>query len=166
MFNNENLKILTPTANAGKKLWWYYNADNDDVTASGYFKDVSLAIGDCIQVLYGSSYALYRISSKVGNDKTATKLGTDVGAVWGGITGTIANQEDLVQSFTYTAGDGISITSNAIALKCDGETIVTDEDGIASATQELPTSPTANGTYTLKVTVADGVATISWVADV
>lgn len=128
MFNNENLKILTPTANAGKKLWWYYNADNDDVTASGYFKDVSLAVGDCIQVLYGSSYALYRISSKVGNDKTATKLGT--------------------------------------ALKCDGETIVTDEDGIASATQELPTSPVANGTYTLKVTVADGVATISWVEDV
>lgn len=163
MFNNENLKILTPTANAGKKLWWYYNAGNDDVTASGYFKDVSLAVGDCIQVLYGSSYALYRISSKVGNDKTATKLGTDVGAVWGGITGTITAQEDLVSLATYTAAEGIAITNKEIAVKADEETIITDTDGVLMLCQPTP----VEGTYTLKATVdSEGAVAITWVADV
>lgn len=40
-------------------------------------------------------------------------------------------------------------------------------DALDKANQavEILTAPTANGTYTLKVTVADGVPTYSWVSD-
>jgi len=34
------------------------------------------------------------------------------------------------------------------------------------AAVELPANPSEDGTYTLKVTIADGAATLAWVKDV
>lgn len=53
----------------------------------------------------------------------------------------------------------------------DGDYIVRQTDGENTYVPlviptELPTNPSTDGTYSLKVTVADGVATLSWVADV
>lgn len=53
----------------------------------------------------------------------------------------------------------------------DGDYIVRQTDGENTYVPlviptELPTNPSENGTYSLKVTVADGVATLSWVVDV
>ncbi len=53
----------------------------------------------------------------------------------------------------------------------DGDYIVRQTDGENTYVPlviptELPANPSEDGTYSLKVTVAEGVATLSWVADV
>lgn len=50
----------------------------------------------------------------------------------------------------------------------DGDYIVRQTDGLneyALLEKELPTAPAEDGTYSLKCTVADGTATLSWVSD-
>jgi hypothetical protein len=52
----------------------------------------------------------------------------------------------------------------------DGDYIVRQTNGTNEYAKlviptELPTAPSGDGEYSLKVTVADGVATLSWVAD-
>ena len=52
----------------------------------------------------------------------------------------------------------------------DGDYIVRQTDGVneyvlLSEVKELPDLPTTDGTYTLKCTVADGTATLSWVSE-
>lgn len=138
MFRNENLKILTPTADIGHRLWWYFNSDNDDVTTAGYFNNVSLAVSDTIQVTTASDYALYAVTNRVGNAKTVTEI------------------------VPFKAAEGIAITNREIAVKADEETLITDTDGVLMLCHPVP----VEGTYTLKATVdSEGKATIAWVAD-
>ena len=50
----------------------------------------------------------------------------------------------------------------------DGDYIVRQTDGLNEYVlleKELPSIPAEDGTYSLKCTVADGTATLSWVAD-
>jgi hypothetical protein len=66
----------------------------------------------------------------------------------------------------YTAGVGISITNREVSFKGDNTTVCADASGVIYSPSEFPSTPSENGTYTLKVTVTDGVAVKSWVLDV
>lgn len=95
MFNNENLHALTNAGNNGGNFYFYFNAGADTVTTAGYFKDVRLAVGDVILCYNGSAVNSYKVTAKVGNDKTVTLIATDTKAVWGSVTGTLSSQSDL-----------------------------------------------------------------------
>lgn len=134
MFKRENLHAITNAGTNGGNFYFYFNAGADTVTASGYFNDVRLTIGDVIMCYNGSSIKSYKVTSSSANAKSVTLIATDTKAVWGSVTGTLSSQTDL---------------NTALGGKFD-----------------KPTAPTAEGTYTLKATVAEGGAvTYSWVAD-
>lgn len=134
MYKRENLHAITNAGTNGGNFYFYFNAGADTVTASGYFNDVRLTIGDVIMCYNGSSIKSYKVTSSSANAKSVTLIATDTKAVWGSVTGTLSSQTDL---------------NTALGGKFD-----------------KPTAPTAEGTYTLKATVAEGGAvTYSWVAD-
>lgn len=134
MYKKENLHAITNAGTNGGNFYFYFNAGADTVTASGYFNDVRLTIGDVIMCYNGSAINSYKVTSSSANAKSVTLIATDTKAVWGSVTGTLSSQTDL---------------NTALGGKFD-----------------KPTAPTAEGTYTLKATVAEGGAvTYSWVAD-
>lgn len=134
MYKRENLHAITNAGTNGGNFYFYFNAGADDVTASGYFNDVRLTIGDVIMCYNGSAINSYKVTSSSSNAKSVTLIATDTKAAWGSVTGTLSSQTDL---------------NTALGGKFD-----------------KPTAPTAEGTYTLKATVAEGGAvTYSWVAD-
>ena len=75
-FNLENLSIATNNMKAGVKpsVWTYYNEDNDSVTATNFFAEARLTVGDIIGVDSGAATApvLYRVSAKSSDGFTAT----------------------------------------------------------------------------------------------
>lgn len=95
MYINENLHAITNAGNNGGNFYFYFNAGNDDVTASGYFKDVRLSIGDVIMCYNGSAINSYKVTANVANAKSVTIIATDTKAVWGSVTGTLSSQTDL-----------------------------------------------------------------------
>lgn len=95
MYNKNNLHAITNSGNNGGNFYFYFDANNDTVTTSGYFDDVRITIGDLILCYNGSSVNSYKITAKVGNAKTATAIATDTKALWGSITGTLSTQTDL-----------------------------------------------------------------------
>lgn len=74
MYNNENLRVITNTGNNGGNLYFYFNNDGSDITATGFFKDVRLSVGDVVVAYNGEEIAEYQVDSASGNDKTVVIL--------------------------------------------------------------------------------------------
>lgn len=74
MFSLENLRAITINGNNGGNLYFYFNEDGSDVTASGFFASVRLSVGDVIEVWNGEVLAEYVVSSKSSNSATVEVL--------------------------------------------------------------------------------------------
>lgn len=68
--------------------------------------------------------------------------------------------ETEVSTLKINRGTKAKIEEN-LSLIGENELIITTDE----ETPEIPPLPTTDGTYTLKVVVASGVATLSWVAE-
>lgn len=79
-FSRENLTIIGNNVKAGvvPTLWMFHNSADDTVTASGYFADKRLVVGDIIMSLKGDSTVLifYRVSALVAAGATVVALTT------------------------------------------------------------------------------------------
>ncbi len=79
-FNRENLTIIGNSAKAGivPTLWFYHSADNDTITATSYFNDDRLTVGDVIMSLNSGSTVLVfnRVSAVVNAGATVVPLTT------------------------------------------------------------------------------------------
>jgi hypothetical protein len=77
-FNSENLGVIGNNTKSGvvPVVYTYYNKDSDTVTASGYFVDLRLKIGDQIQVTSAdyTTLGFYRISAIAAGAATAVLL--------------------------------------------------------------------------------------------
>ena len=82
-YKSENLRPIT--ANGKKNLYFYFNDDASTVTASGFFNDVRLNIGDVVIVYDGTNLTDYKISSASGNSKTGIKI-RDVASIKNDVT--------------------------------------------------------------------------------
>ena len=79
-FNRTNLTIIGNNAKAGEvpTLWFYHNSSDDTVTATSYFVDDRLTVGDVIMSLSSGSTVLvfYRVSAVVNAGATVLALTT------------------------------------------------------------------------------------------
>ena len=79
-FTNEQLTCMTNNVKSGvvPAVFFYYNSGGDDVTATSYFVDRRLGVGDIIQELSADYTVLtfYRVSAVSGGAATVTALTT------------------------------------------------------------------------------------------
>ena len=81
-----------------------------------------------------------------------------------------ACQANIDENFNRVLGDISTAAGGVLPEIAAGDagkvlTVNEDADGVEWASGVLPELPAEDGTYTLKVTVAEGEATLSWVAD-
>lgn len=73
-YNSENLRVITNTGKNGGNLYFYFNEDGSDITATGFFKDVRLSVGDVVIAYNGETIAEYQVDAASGNNKTVVVL--------------------------------------------------------------------------------------------
>lgn len=147
MYNNENLRVITNTGNNGGNLYFYFNNDGSDITATGFFKDVRLSVGDVVVAYNGEEIAEYQVDSASGNDKTVVIL-RDVS--------TIKNDLDDL-------GDEVSGIQEKIPSGASSSNQLATASDVTAVATRVPTPPTAEGSYTLMCDVdSEGAAVYSW----
>jgi len=157
-------------------------ADLSSTVTSGKIYGLNKDAGETVSSTAGpkTGYSCAKIACHAGDEFTLTAA---IGGS-GGVT-------DDVVCWAFVDGDYKMIEHSLIGTSANAKTLVAPKDGyimvnhLASATYSLtakqlyvaasasdlaaitglPTAPTTDGTYTLKVTVADGTPTYSWVAD-
>ncbi|MCP3684178.1 MAG: hypothetical protein GY861_15965 [bacterium] len=79
-YDISELAIITNKVNSDSvpNMYLYYNSAGDTVTATGYFDNASLAVGDIIQELSADYTVLtfYRVSAVASNAATVLALTT------------------------------------------------------------------------------------------
>lgn len=110
-FNRHNLTIVTNNMKAGKtpSLWAYYNEDSDFVTATDYFAEGRLTVGDQIYVndVALRTPELFRVSAKSTDGQSATAVVSGAQIISNGKDETLTTGTTLYQTVS---------TQNAVSL--------------------------------------------------
>ena len=107
MFNRENLSMITNSTKNGivPAYFTYHNESYDTVTASGFFVDYRLAVGDSIRVLSADylTFAEYSVSAVSSGAATVVAQSTSSGSVTIGDWKFVQDGTDLVMYYQGVA---------------------------------------------------------------
>lgn len=145
--------MYVQTYNVCETAFGYYNDSKDNrADVSVYRNDTSYATG--AKVKHDNDGIIY-----VANTDIASPSGTWDATKWDATQETYTTNPTI---FSVGNGTASNAKSNAFEVLKDGTGYLKNNKRIIT-TEEVPDAPSADGTYTLQVTVSNGQLTYAWV---